>query len=212
MAALLRSSAAGAAGCAALVASGGALAAVIFFARSSASPPLVAGQRQYSASGHDITPLSLVERARLCAELAIVHPAVARVSAGGTERSFTGVHWDNMAPGTYVSATCGLPLFRSADKFKCGCGWPSFSAPYDPEHVVESNDYSHDMIRVEVCEARTGAHLGHVFDDGPPPTYRRYCINSAMLSFVPEGESLPKQIIAGAAAGDTKQSDADRMS
>ena len=105
-----------------------------------------------------------------------------------------------------------LPLFRSADKFKCGCGWPSFSAPYDPEHVVESNDYSHDMIRVEVCEARTGAHLGHVFDDGPPPTYRRYCINSAMLSFVPEGESLPKQIIAGAAADDTKQSDADRMS
>ena len=212
MAALLRSSAAGAAGCAALVASGGALAAVIFFARSAPPPPVVAGQRQYSASGHDVTPLSLAERARLFSELVIARPDVAHVAAGGTERSFTGTHWDNMASGTYASATCGLPLFRSADKFECGCGWPSFSAPYDPEHVVESNDYSHDMIRVEVCEARTGAHLGHVFDDGPPPTYRRYCINSTMLCFVPEGEPLPKQVIAGSAADDAKKSDDKRVS
>ena len=174
-----------------------------------ASPSTEPGERRCSVSGHDVTPLSLAERARCFAQLAVTRPDAARIASGGTERGFTGEYWDTMVDGTYVSAACGLPLFRSADKFKCGCGWPSFSAPYDPEHVVESNDYSHDMVRVEVCEARTGAHLGHVFDDGPPPTYKRYCINSAMLIFVPEGEALPKQFIAGASADEAKQADGD---
>jgi peptide-methionine (R)-S-oxide reductase len=207
MVALLRSPAAGGAACAALAASGVALATAFF--SPSAGEPI---ERRCSVSGHDLTPLSLAERARCFAQLAVARPDAARVASGGTERSFTGEHWDTTADGTYVSAACGLPLFKSADKFKCGCGWPSFSAPYDPEHVVESNDYSHDMVRVEVCEARTGAHLGHVFDDGPPPTYRRYCINSAMLIFVPEDEPLPKQIIAGATVDEAKQAVGDRAS
>ena len=197
MAALLRPAAAGAAACAALAAGGVALLAVV---SAPPSAPIPDAERRRSASGHDLTPLSMAESAGLFARIAVTRPEVAYVAGGGTERSFTGQHWDTEARGTYVSAACGLPLFRSADKFRCGCGWPSFSAPFDPEHVVESNDYSHDMVRVEVCEARTGSHLGHVFDDGPPPTFKRYCINSAMLAFVPEGEPLPQQILAGAVA------------
>jgi peptide-methionine (R)-S-oxide reductase len=86
---------------------------------------------------------------------------------------------------------CGLPLFKSDAKFNSGTGWPSFFAPYDPEHVAEISDDSHGMRRVEIRCKRCDAHLGHVFDDGPPPTHQRYCLNSVSMQFVDDGQPLP---------------------
>jgi methionine-R-sulfoxide reductase len=101
---------------------------------------------------------------------------------------------DNKRKGVYVSAVGGLPLFSSDAKYDSGTGWPSFWAPIDPEHVVEVKDDSIPfMSRVEVLDARSGAHLGHVFSDGPRPTGRRYCMNAAALRFIPEGEPLPPE-------------------
>jgi len=103
----------------------------------------------------------------------------------GTERPFTGEHWDNKADGRYLCVVCREELFDSATKYDSGSGWPSFTIPVAPDAVRTESDTSHLMVRTEVMCANCGAHLGHVFDDGPGPTGTRFCMNSASLSFEP---------------------------
>ncbi len=96
----------------------------------------------------------------------------------GTERAFTGEYWDCKEEGVYHCRCCGEPLFLSDTKYDSGCGWPSFFQPADENDILEERDTSHGMIRTEVMCKKCGAHLGHVFEDGPAPTGLRYCINS----------------------------------
>ena len=113
------------------------------------------------------------------------------IRRAGTERPFTGEYDANKKAGVYYSRATGQPVFSSEDKFDSGTGWPSFTKPITPDALAYLSDTSLFSRRIEVVDSLSGAHLGHVFNDGPNPTGQRYCINSASLIFVPEGESPP---------------------
>ncbi len=144
-----------------------------------------------SASGYDITPLSPGEVAKRAARLSPEEYRITQKS--GTEPSFCGTLLDNHKEGFYACIVCGLPLFSSAHKFDSGTGWPSFWHEFDPQHVARKDDISIGMTRVEIECARCGAHLGHVFADGPPPTRERHCLNSASLKFHEKDDALPPE-------------------
>ncbi len=139
-------------------------------------------------SAYDLTPLSSDQIQKLAADLTAEERHV--ILDHGTERAGCGVFLDNKKQGTYVCRLCGLPLFASNAKFESGTGWPSFWTPVDKGHVAFITDDSHGMRRVEIRCKRCDGHLGHVFDDGPPPTHQRYCLNSASLAFVDEGQPI----------------------
>jgi peptide-methionine (R)-S-oxide reductase len=135
-----------------------------------------------SASGHDLTPLGDAEKERLAAGLGAEERRV--ILNQGTEPPFCGGLLEEKRPGVFACRLCGLPLFRSDSKFESGTGWPSFNQPFDPDHIRTLRDVSHGMVRAEIRCRRCDGHLGHVFEDGPPPTGLRYCLNSASLQFV----------------------------
>jgi peptide-methionine (R)-S-oxide reductase len=119
---------------------------------------------------------------------------------GGTERPFTGKYYNHHEPGTYYCSNCGAPLFSSETKFESGSGWPSFYQSLDPKAIKTVEDNAHGMRRTEILCARCGAHLGHVFDDGPRPTGLRYCVNSLSLEHHPPGVAPEKTMPSSAAA------------
>jgi peptide-methionine (R)-S-oxide reductase len=147
----------------------------IFMPNSNSAPHV-------SASGHDLSPLDASELECRIAGLSAEERRV--ILYQGTEPAFCGGLLANKASGVYHCRLCDLPLFHSGAKFESGTGWPSFTQPFDPQHIRAVRDVSHGMIRDEIRCARCDGHLGHVFDDGPPPTGRRYCLNSVSLKFV----------------------------
>jgi len=141
-----------------------------------------------SSTGYDLTPLTGDAITALAGELDDEERRV--ILHQGTEPPFCGVFLDNKKDGVYTCRLCGLPLFRSNAKFDSGTGWPSFFEPFDRDHIAFLDDRSHGMRRVEIRCARCDGHLGHVFDDGPPPSGERYCLNSVSLLFVDAGQPL----------------------
>ncbi len=134
-----------------------------------------------SSSGHDLTELTEAQIQQLAEKLT---PEERRIMLDhGTEPPFCGGLLNNKGDGAYICRLCGLPLFKSNAKFDSHTGWPSFYEPYDPDHINNIVDESFGMIRTEIRCRRCGSHLGHVFEDGPAPTGKRYCLNSVALEF-----------------------------
>jgi peptide-methionine (R)-S-oxide reductase len=152
-----------------------------------------------SPSGFDLSPPTPEQRRDL--ETALTPEEREVLLEHGTEAPFCGVLLENKASGAYCCKLCGLPLFKSGAKFESGTGWPSFTAPFDAAHLKYLSDLSYGMVRTEIVCARCGSHQGHVFDDGPPPSGSRYCINSVSLEFVAEGKPFPDKLGRGEAGG-----------